>query len=542
MAVNVNKSGQAYAKSLIKAGKVNNGPWSFSGADGNALLGDAGDDWANFAKYHLAEDTDATENTKARYKYPFGKAGELYSRALVAIKGRSTQQGETDINNAAQELWDMLMATHADSICPECGGQMGETQCMMDGCTGKPMKKKMDRADAPRVNRIDNADAPKWMTDTFTRTLDGFLTGRAVVTSIGVFTYRNADGSVQRELRIPEEVFDSESLDTLKLKPVTNNHPASKIVTPQNVQSLQVGSLGNQPSRYTDPGSYGSYKDQTDGVHVAIDMIVTEEQAIADVNAGKRNLSCGYTCELEAATPGATYMGQEYDFIQRNIRYNHVAIVDTARAGDTARIRLDSGDAILVENQKGGHDMPLKKINLDGVDYEAESKVLEVLHQTKERNDGLTKQVSTLEAERDTLKDQVIKQDAELAKLKTDSADSTKVSALVSAKLGLMASALKAGVEVKVDQADIDIQKAVVMKVYPTAKLDGKDPVYIQARFDAAMEQIETETAADAQARTVGVAASAPSSSVKVDGKETDANAARAKFIESLKNDSRGKE
>ena len=38
-----------------------------------------------------------------------------------------------------------------------------------------------------------------------------------------------------------------------------------------------------------------------------------------------------------------------YDYIQRNIRANHVAIVEKGRAGDAPRIRLDSADAVMLE-------------------------------------------------------------------------------------------------------------------------------------------------------------------------------------------------
>ena len=58
-----------------------------------------------------------------------------------------------------------------------------------------------------KVKRFDTLDSGRWMTEPFTRTVDGFLTGRAIVTSIGVFTYRYADGTELRELRLPEEVF-----------------------------------------------------------------------------------------------------------------------------------------------------------------------------------------------------------------------------------------------------------------------------------------------------------------------------------------------
>ena len=92
---------------------------------------------------------------------------------------------------------------------------------------------------ARTVKRFDTLGAGDWMTTPFTRTAEGFLTGRAIVTSIGVFTYQYADGTVLRELRLPEEVFASESLDTMKLKPVTNEHPDG-FVTPENQKDLQV--------------------------------------------------------------------------------------------------------------------------------------------------------------------------------------------------------------------------------------------------------------------------------------------------------------
>ena len=79
---------------------------------------------------------------------------------------------------------------------------------------------------AVKVKRYDSLDPGKWMTTAFTKTPEGFLTGRAIVTNVGVFTYRNKDGGITRELRPPEEVFAVDSLNSLKLKPVVNNHPS----------------------------------------------------------------------------------------------------------------------------------------------------------------------------------------------------------------------------------------------------------------------------------------------------------------------------
>ena len=70
-----------------------------------------------------------------------------------------------------------------------------------------------------------------WATSPAETTPEGFLVARAAVTSVGVFTYRE-DGTTRRELRLPEEVFAQESLDSLKCKPLTLYHPDVKTVTP----------------------------------------------------------------------------------------------------------------------------------------------------------------------------------------------------------------------------------------------------------------------------------------------------------------------
>ena len=57
------------------------------------------------------------------------------------------------------------------------------------------------------------------------KTPEGFVKATVAVTSIGVFTYRNPDGTTRRELRLPEEVFKQDSMDTLALKPMTLLHP-----------------------------------------------------------------------------------------------------------------------------------------------------------------------------------------------------------------------------------------------------------------------------------------------------------------------------
>jgi hypothetical protein len=420
---------------------------------------------------------------------------------------------------------------------------------------------------AKTVSRYDSYDPGRWMTRPFTRTPEGFLSGRAIVTSVGVFTYKNADGSTTRELRLPEEVFSWDSLATMKLKPVVNDHP-TELVTNENIEKYQVGSLGSNPSstnqEYSWVGQSNPSDTITDGFHVAIDMIVNKGDAIEDVLNGKRALSMGYECETEIAEPGSVWCGMAYDCIQRNIRYNHVAIVDAARAGDAARIRMDSGAAVLVSNanlinhtdatgasprpQSNQEDKTMKKVRLDnGVECEGSDDLVAAYVNFKERADAAekalmtvkadaeakAKALSTLEADRDTHKDRADKAEKALADAKAQSLDQKKIDEAVNAKVILLDAAARSSVEVKKDMADIDIKKAVIMSVFPSAKLDGKDEVYIAARFDAAVEDLDARS--DGDNREVGGSLPAVDSTAR-----HDSAAAYQRMVDRMKAQSRG--
>ena len=403
------------------------------------------------------------------------------------------------------------------------------------------------------LKRFDNIDNSQWMTPPFERTNEGFLKGRAIVTSIGVFTYKRADGTIQRELRLPEEVFSPLTLNSMKLKPVTLNHP-TELVTSDNADKLQVGSLGDNPS-WTKEWHDRNWEEVTDGINCAIDMVITKKDAVDAVLNGKQSLSMGYTCDLEMAQPGSTWCGVEYDFIQRNIRYNHCAIVDSARAGDNAKIelRVDSEDAVLenmVIKTDGGTKM-LKKINLDGIEYEAEESVIKALNKERARADQaesdaceskktadkkvadmekkvteMEKRVSELEAERDAAKEKKDAAEAELEKVKSDSTDPKRLDEAVKAKMELLHNAEKAKVEVKEDMSDMDIKKAIITSQFPKANFDGKDDIYIQARYDSAVEMMVEKNDSTIRRFTSDLP---PQSHI-------DENDAREKMIQRMKN------
>lgn len=398
---------------------------------------------------------------------------------------------------------------------------------------------------AVQVKRYDSLDPGRWMTTPFTKTAEGFLTGRAIVTSVGVFTYKNNDGGVVRELRLPQEVFSSDSLNSMKLKPMTNNHPTDN-VNPANAKSLQIGSLGNNPSDWVsyaswEPDNHNRGLSGTDGFHVAIDMSITDATAIKDIEENNKfALSMGYFCEIEELS--GVWCGMAYDCIQRNIRYNHCALVDGARAGDAARIRLDgkdnnygihldSGDAVLVDITSGvtrgtqatNQEEMTMKFRLDnGMEFDAPEGFVQAYVSMKEKADSakvraddaesalkkvetdlekLKKELSKMEAEKDDKKDRADKAEKELKEAQDALNDPKRIDAAIAAKLVLHEAAKNAGVEIKNDMSEMDIKKAVILSVFPEAKFDGKDETYVAARFDATVELITTR--ADGKSRIV---------------------------------------
>ena len=175
--------------------------------------------------------------------------------------------------------------------------------------------------------RFDSISIPK-----MTKTKEGYLRGEAVVSRSGVFKYRNADGSIRGELRHPDEIFHKDSLDTIKMIPITNNHPP-EFVDVDNAHKYQVGYTGE---------SYNVIDDK-----VVVSMTVTHKDAIDAITSGKLELSMGYSVNLEPEN--GIYKEEKYDFRQLAPKYNHLAIVEKGRAGSEARFRFDSASELIEE-------------------------------------------------------------------------------------------------------------------------------------------------------------------------------------------------
>lgn len=311
--------------------------------------------------------------------------------------------------------------------------------------------------------RYDRTEIKATLTD------EGYLVDTPIVGRIGVQLYKNADGTIRRELRPPEEVFKADSLKSFAGKPVTDEHPGEP-VTARNAKRLSVGTMQGEGRQ--------------DGDNVVAPIIVHDGEMIDKIlKGGKRELSLGYKVDLEE-TPGV-WNGQEYDAIQRNIRVNHLAIVPRGRAGN-ARLNLDRHDAILF-NPEEENAMPenLSRIRLDsGLEYQAAPEVVVEVEKLRSDKaeltthvDELQKQLDTVAAERDTLKSQVQSAD----KVRSDALEAARAEVKARAELDKVAETFKVDGAGKTDR---EVKELVIKSVRTDADLTGKSDDYVNAAFD----------------------------------------------------------
>ena len=173
--------------------------------------------------------------------------------------------------------------------------------------------------------RFDSIKLPR-----VTKTKEGYLRGDAVVTRTGVFEYRNADGTIRKELRHPDDVFKTDSLNTLKMIPITDDHPPV-FVDASNAAKFSSG--------YT-----GENYDVLNNKDIAVTLTVTHNDLINKILVGQKpEISMGYTVDL--IPEKGVFDGVDYDYRQTNIVYNHLASVPRGRAGRDARFRFDGAFA-----------------------------------------------------------------------------------------------------------------------------------------------------------------------------------------------------
>lgn len=402
-------------------------------------------------------------------------------------------------------------------------------------------------------------------------TPEGYLIDNPILTRVGIFEYHNPDGTIRRELRLPEEVFAAESLASYKGKPVILTHEAG-LVDVDNVQQEHIGTILSEGIQ--------------DGDNVRAQIVIHDAESL---DYGLRELSLGYT-QTPDETPGV-WNGQPYDAIQRNIQINHLALVEKARAGEQARLNIDG-------EEQGGNQM--SKARKDGLTPEEIARLVEEYKQRQAQrmeNTNPTADEGTNPEEQTTDEDEadpvkevkdrrdrrdasgdcetmdeasgvIAQQDEDIQKLldfiaqlqakidfdeasaeeeaKTDNegenaeanADEGEhqedplnmdsIDAYVNQKIEL----IRLGDKLNMDGLDTmkptEAKKAIIKKVHPNIRLDGKGSAYINAMFDIAKESIGKRKDVGYQRRQMFRGDSAQNKAV--DGQ----NEARRRMIEKM--------
>jgi len=317
-------------------------------------------------------------------------------------------------------------------------------------------------------------------------TSEGFLKTDAVVTRTGVLNYRNPDGTLRRELRHPDDVFKLDSLHTMRMIPLTNDHPRVRLLDSENAKEFQVGFTGENV--------------RPDGRFVRAPLTITDEAVVRAVESGKRELSLGYRVDL--VEEDGEYNGERYDYRQTNIRYNHLALVDFARAGAESRIEMDHADAVEIDSKKQPHTPKpttskrrtgMPHINLDnGLSYEVDSaEVVVAFGQLKADKEDLQTKLDAANAELEKTKAEL-----DTSKARVDELEKVDVAAeakkLADARVDCITKAKKVLDKEELEKLDgaavVDIKKAVISKRFPEAKLDDATDVYIDTRFDTIID------------------------------------------------------
>lgn len=346
------------------------------------------------------------------------------------------------------------------------------------------------------------------------KTPQGFLRVPAYLTRVGVLHYRREDGTVQRELRHPDEVFAAASLESLTGAPVTDRHP-STLVGLDNVQALSRGYVVDRVRQ--DAGRY-----------VTGEVIVTDANLIGAIERREiREVSPGYTARVEMQS--GEYQGERYDAIQRDITYNHVGLGPRGwgRSGAEVQLHLDApswAEVILeaLDKQKLSLDelsnlcnvpefrldswlynfetpsitdlapvarvlgienplghLSMRKIRIDSIDVEvAEAAEATVLTALKTRDD----KIAQLEARNDAAE----REAKDLAEKLAAAEDPARLDAAVARRLSVVDKARAVcGAEFKADgKSDLEIMREVATAA--GFNLEGRNDAFVEAAFELA--------------------------------------------------------
>lgn len=340
-------------------------------------------------------------------------------------------------------------------------------------------------------------------------TAEGYLVATSRVARTGVQEYlarelgdiATAAGfkpdDVVRVYRHADQVFHKDSLTSITRLPVTIDHPGED-VTADNWAKMAVGDIGD---------AYA-----TEPEWIVVNPMLKDAAAVKAARTTHPELSMGYSANIVKARDGL-----DADFEVSDIRYNHLALVPKARAGDKARIgdgwgvspiEIDDSQPGGMPKTKGGLQMPdLKTLVLGDSAVQVAAADAAAIEKFKA---DTAKQLADAKSVADAA---IAAKDAELAQVqaalddaKTKILSDADLDKRVAARAELVAAAHAIAPEVKTTGlSDADIRKATVVAKLGDAAIAGKSAAYIDARFDILADSAKTEENPVAGAFKLGV-------------------------------------
>ncbi|WP_059149915.1 DUF2213 domain-containing protein [Novosphingobium barchaimii] len=320
---------------------------------------------------------------------------------------------------------------------------------------------------------------------------------RARAARIGVYQYGGSevdpdnkhglrDTALVNVLRDDRTVFDEKAVRSFIGKPVTDDHPAAPVTT-ANWRDHARGTV------------MGAMRD---GDYLAFDLLLTDASAIAKVDAGKRELSNGYSADLEFGDFTAAD-GTKCQARQTSIAGNHVALVDRGRAGSECAIKdgfavCDALPSNILDSLT--QEMPVPKLlTVDG--YSVDIANPEIAERTIATliaaRDTATASLTTAQAQSVTDAATIVAKDAEIAKLTADkqaleAAKPTPAQLRDAARqfAVVVAKGKSAGIPVTDAMDEATIIKAVVDKMMPGNTYAGD---HVQIAFDSLTRDMKVD-------------------------------------------------
>ena len=186
----------------------------------------------------------------------------------------------------------------------------------------------------------------------------GFMRVSGICARSGIQEYLGSELGLQgddatRVIKVyrPEDEVVA-SLSSYNGSIITDNHPDDGIVTTDSYKVLTRGNVSEAISKKINEETY-----------IIAKATITDPDLIENIKNGKRELSAGYTRDL--VKESGEYNGESYDYTQRNIRVNHVAVVDEGRCGNACKLNLDKkGVTTMIKIQVDGRSVSMDEAEL----------------------------------------------------------------------------------------------------------------------------------------------------------------------------------